>query len=297
MQLKILVADTDAAYRRVLAHRLEALGHSVFEAGDGAAAREAVHSSAPRLVFADADLAEPSVIQLAEQIKLDSPDTLTVVTTPAGRERTAMEALRAGAVNFLPKPADPAEVEALTARYAEMLEAHDEQRRIPGWVTALHMTLELPSDPGCSARVADFLLRDLPAARPDLDLTGLTLGLQEMIQNAIEHGNLGITYEEKSRALEGGRFADLVEERLRDPGRAGRRVFVELRCDRSGLECVIRDEGEGFDWRRLPDPLSGEGLLETHGRGIYLTRFSFDAVEYNEIGNQVRLVKAFPAAG
>jgi hypothetical protein len=51
------------------------------------------------------------------------------------------------------------------------------------------------------------------------------------------------------------------------------------------------DEGDGFDWRNLPDTTEGEALRAPHGRGIPLSRLYFNAVAYQEPGNVVRLVK------
>jgi anti-sigma regulatory factor (Ser/Thr protein kinase) len=56
------------------------------------------------------------------------------------------------------------------------------------------------------------------------------------------------------------------------------------------FEITIRDEGGGFDWRKLP-AVAPENLLAFNGRGIFLTKIYFDEVSYNELGNEVTLRK------
>jgi len=120
----------------------------------------------------------------------------------------------------------------------------------------------------------------------------IILGLSEVINNAIEHGNLGITFAEKSDALKASRFYPLAIERShREPYRdrvvtIRSRVFPNLRR----IEYFVADQGNGFDWRSLPDPKDKSNLLNRNGRGIMMARYAFDELIYNETGNEVTLV-------
>jgi serine/threonine-protein kinase RsbW len=56
----------------------------------------------------------------------------------------------------------------------------------------------------------------------------------------------------------------------------------------------IADEGEGFDFENLPDPLAPENLMRTSGRGIFLIRSFMDEFEMRHLepgGTEVTLVK------
>ena len=59
-----------------------------------------------------------------------------------------------------------------------------------------------------------------------------------------------------------------------------RRVTLEIDLDRDGLDISVRDEGQGFDPRRLPDPLAPENLYRTSGRGVLLIKALMDAVAF-----------------
>jgi anti-sigma regulatory factor (Ser/Thr protein kinase) len=108
----------------------------------------------------------------------------------------------------------------------------------------------------------------------------------------MEHGNLGITFEEKSDALKASRFYPLAIERShKDPYKdrvvtIRSRVFPTLRR----IEYFVADQGSGFDWRSLPDPKDKDNLLNRNGRGIMMARYAFDEMIYNETGNEVTLV-------
>ncbi len=117
----------------------------------------------------------------------------------------------------------------------------------------------------------------------------LHLALDEMLINAIEHGNCGISYEEKSAWLEAGHgITELIAERCRDREICRRRVTVEYQITPLSSRFRIADEGEGFDWRASRDPAAAENLLKAHGRGILMTRVYTDSLTYNEKGNEAR---------
>ncbi len=58
----------------------------------------------------------------------------------------------------------------------------------------------------------------------------------------------------------------------------------------SKITITVTDEGEGFVPDEVPDPLAEENLLKTSGRGVYLMKEYADEVEYNDKGNQLKLV-------
>jgi serine/threonine-protein kinase RsbW len=76
-----------------------------------------------------------------------------------------------------------------------------------------------------------------------------------------------------------------------------KRVCVVCRCDLDGgVSITIRDQGQGFDSRAVPDPTAPENQMSAHGRGIYLMRAAMDEVRFDEGGVVVRMHKK-PNAG
>lgn len=114
------------------------------------------------------------------------------------------------------------------------------------------------------------------------------VALIELLVNAVEHGNCGITYEEKSAYLAGhDNSLDLIRERIRDPAVGARRVYLSYRIAPEETVVTIRDEGAGFDWRAYRVATGEEGLDEMHGRGILMAQAYIDDLSYNDAGNEV----------
>lgn len=75
---------------------------------------------------------------------------------------------------------------------------------------------------------------------------------------------------------------------------ARKKVHLEIATDQDRLTVTVTDEGEGFDLDSLPDPLSGENILQQSGRGILLIRAFVDEFRVRRLapkGTEVRLVK------
>ena len=116
--------------------------------------------------------------------------------------------------------------------------------------------------------------------------------------NAYFHGNLEI--DSKLRDVDSNAFHELAKQRCLEEKYRERRIHVHVRVDADQISVTIRDDGRGFDQSRLPDPTKNEYLDRAHGRGLLLMRAFADTVRYNDVGNEVTMVKrreAAPCAG
>jgi len=123
----------------------------------------------------------------------------------------------------------------------------------------------------------------------------LKLCIRELIINAMEHGNLGITFEEKSESLINGTYIQILMDRQKSLLNSKKRIKVESSLTPERMEVVITDEGDGFDHekmlaRSMNDDTNG---ILGHGRGIAMSKIFLDSIVYNEKGNSVRFVKKF----
>ena len=82
----------------------------------------------------------------------------------------------------------------------------------------------------------------------------------EMITNAILHGNCGDK---------------------------GKRVIVFYVVNRNAAAISVIDEGVGYDYTCIPDPILPENRMKDHGRGLYLIHHYLDEVELNSKGNRI----------
>ena len=127
------------------------------------------------------------------------------------------------------------------------------------------------------------------------DLEKIRLGLAELLTNSIEHGNLGITYQEKNDATEQGSFHKLIENRLSQERIKHLNTNVKLSLTNDKLEFIVTDSGNGFDYHKLENMdneiISIEDILKLHGRGIRMAKMYYDSIEYSGKGNVVTLIK------
>ena len=132
--------------------------------------------------------------------------------------------------------------------------------------------------------LAQFIAESCP--KPRLIVVGLT----EMFLNAIEHGNLGIDFEEKSKIQEQENWMEEIDRRLNLPENIHK--FVEVDYTRTKEEIIIkvRDQGNGFDYRSY-EHFDFKEKASLHGRGILLAKsLIFKSVEYSENGSEVTCV-------
>ncbi|MCE9597266.1 MAG: ATP-binding protein, partial [Spirochaetia bacterium] len=139
------------------------------------------------------------------------------------------------------------------------------------------------------------LTAGLESRVPEEEHMLVRLALREMMINAIEHGNLGITFAEKTAATQNNTLADLIQERLQNPHYATRKLHVKIDSDESRVQFTLRDEGEGFDHRAMVERARSANETDAlyHGRGLRFALSFFNSVEYNERGNEVRLTRIF----
>ena len=130
-------------------------------------------------------------------------------------------------------------------------------------------------------RLAALLAETCP--NPSKTMTGLA----ELMINAVEHGNLGITYSEKSRLYADGRWVEEIEARLQRPEYVDKFAKIVLQRTPGYITFTIEDQGKGFNPEAYLE-LSADRAFDTHGRGIAMARmFSFKSIEYLGNGNVV----------
>lgn len=106
----ILVVDDDAAVRRVFAETLEAAGYVVLGATGAVEARRLVETEEPALAVVDLVLCDGDGISLLGELRAAWPAMPGIVVTAYVEPRSIVEAMRRGAVDYLPKPVDPDEL-------------------------------------------------------------------------------------------------------------------------------------------------------------------------------------------
>jgi two-component system response regulator RegA len=116
----LLLLDDDAPLRTRLGRALESRGFEPVLVGSVAEAVEAVKARPPAYAVLDLRLDDGNGLQVVETIQKARPDARVVMLTGYGNIATAVPAVKAGADDYLPKPADADDVlRALLARKDE----------------------------------------------------------------------------------------------------------------------------------------------------------------------------------
>src|SRR5437867_5072729 len=102
--MKILVADDDAVLRNELAGLLREDGHDVVGASDGGEALRLVERESFDAAFLDLKMPKASGLEVLHRLRVARPETAVVVITGQGTIDAAVEATKAGAVDFVEKP-------------------------------------------------------------------------------------------------------------------------------------------------------------------------------------------------
>ncbi|TRW15064.1 ActR/PrrA/RegA family redox response regulator transcription factor [Glacieibacterium frigidum] len=110
MTNQLLLVDDDAPFRQRLQVTLERKGYTVHGAGSLAEARTLVAQVTPTHAVVDMRLGDGNGLDLVDELRGVSPEMRIVVLTGYGNLATAVAAVKAGAVDYLAKPADPDEI-------------------------------------------------------------------------------------------------------------------------------------------------------------------------------------------
>ena len=119
MAAKILIVDDEAKMRRVLQLYLEEHSYAVTQAENGEAALEKISSYHPDLVICDIRMPRLNGIELLRRSKEISKDLPIIIMTAYGEVKTAVEAMKLGAENYVTKPLDMEELRILVGRAIE----------------------------------------------------------------------------------------------------------------------------------------------------------------------------------
>ncbi|MBF0180620.1 MAG: response regulator [Magnetococcales bacterium] len=216
-------------------------------------------------------------------------DILTEIPVIFQTARTSAEEIAAGidagAYYYLTKPVDQNQLLAIvrsaieTSRFRRRLR-HRLTSTLAGMtlITGLRLELRTMDEAGTVAAL-------LASAFPEPEAS--SLGILELLYNAIEHGNLGLTYEDKGRLFLENRWEEEIAHRLGLPEYRERKASVELTRTPEELRLVITDQGNGFDWQTYLD-IDPHRVTHAHGRGIAIANHtSFDTLRYVGRGNRV----------
>ena len=115
----ILVVDDDPDIREVLRDRLESLGYRVLAADSGQEGLELLERQSPQLVLLDVEMPDRNGLEVLREIRKREHDTIVVMITAYGTIERAVQAMKEGAYDFIPKPFEPDHIALIVAKALE----------------------------------------------------------------------------------------------------------------------------------------------------------------------------------
>lgn len=288
----VLIVD-DSATDRVFAGGLLSQNDDmqVEYAVDGGDALVKMELHIPDIVITDLDMPSINGLELVQVIRKAYPVIPIILMTARGSEEIAVKALQAGASSYVPKRQLNHQ---LTETVKQVLQAAQLDRahlRLMRRLERQEVAFVLENDMELISSMVQYL-QDISFALgicDESDRLRFGVALQEALSNASLHGNLELS----SDLREGDHrlYYDTAKQRACMPPWSERRIRVIGQFTPDHAEIKIKDDGAGFDPDSLQDPVDPTNLERPSGRGLLLMHSFLDVVQYNDVGNEVTLIK------
>jgi two-component system sensor histidine kinase/response regulator len=278
----IIVIDDDETMRRACQAALRRAGYEVETYPDGPSGLKRTEEVRPSVLIVDLKMPGMSGMEVIEQLKKMDVDTVVVVITGFATVGTAVDAMKAGAYDFIPKPFTAEELRAIIARAVERYRLSTEAKRLRkekeaqarSFITFVSHQLQSPL--GAVRQYLDVLLHqmggDVPAQhhqwidRSSKKITGMLQIIADWLTlSKVEGGQL-------ATERESVRWQELVAEALDGFATSAQEKRVTL-----------QDEVPAS----LPPVIGDQAALR-----MLLSNLLANAVTYNRPGGQVKVAAA-----
>lgn len=289
-KIKVLAVDDEEMNIDVLEEHLKEAGYHVIIARDGVEAMGVLDTHPDvGIIVLDRMMPRMDGMEVIRLVKQDDrlKDIPIIMQTAAASSAQILEGLEANVYYYLTKPYSIFKLVSIvrSALHNTLDQAQlrsdvrtDAAGDLPLSPTRVHTRFKTLAD-------ARSLARDIAKRCPNPEK--IVLGLNELLINAIEHGNLGITYAEKKLLVVANKWETEINERLTKD--EYKEKFATLICETNDnhITITIIDQGKGFNWQTYLDIIPAR-MSEPHGRGLMKARQAFDdRIQFNADGNEV----------
>ena len=293
----LLVVDDSLVDRRLVCEFLRKESEwTVEDAANGVEALARMKDAVPDLILTDLTMPVMDGLELVTAMRKHHPGVPVILMTAYGSETLAIEALERGAASYVPKSQLADKLLDTVEEVLAMARADRSHEQLINCLDRTEFTFLLENDAALIDPLVD-LVQQMVGGMEFCDFTGrlrIGVALKEALLNALFHGSLEISLEQMQKVqdkLLDDTDVSLVEQRRSQPPYRDRKVFVDVKLSAEEARFVVRDEGPGFDVASVPDPSDPVALEAERGRGLSLMRTFMDEVTYNDVGNEVTMIK------
>ncbi len=292
LQPHILVVDDNRTVLHMLSSLLEKENYLITRASNGREAMDILlaHEKPIDVILLDRLMPVMDGMEVINAVQMDEglKNIPIIMQTAADKPEEISEGIKAGVFYYLTKPIERKMLLSVVSAAVKQVEQH---RQLRSEMLRHHMSFGLIDVVKCTFKNLDeaenlssFLANCFPD--PERALSGIS----ELLINAVEHGNLGISYDQKTELLEENSWRTTITEMLAAPEHVDKQVVVIFEKKNNTCYLQITDQGDGFNWKQFLE-FDPSRASHNHGRGIAMANMiAFDKVVYNEKGNQVTAV-------
>lgn len=282
----LLLVDDDVTFSNVIKSSLEKEGYMVHAAHH---ARDAMrflneHYREVEVMLLDWSMPDISGIELLRTMKRNKSyeDIQVIMQTVMASSENIQQGIEAGAFFYLVKPVKK-ELLISTIRAAivdferkkELLKKLAESERALRYLNEGTFRFQTVAE---GDNLAVRIANECPNPQE-------AIYISELLANAVEHGNAGLTYDEKTQLISKNQLAAEVERRLALPENRNKYVQVTLKRTDEAFSVRVQDMGKGFDFQKFLQ-FDDSRVFDNHGRGIAILNALFP-VQFLENGSKV----------
>jgi DNA-binding response OmpR family regulator len=288
MMHTILLVDDDPLFIKLISPILSKEGYALLTAPDAEDAQLILnkHANVISVVLLDWEMPGMNGIDLLKWIRQQGEfeDIQVIMQTGRDNPEHIKEGIDAGAYFYLTKPVKK---EVLLSTINAAIIDHIHQKELLDKLKLSENSFRLLEEGVFKYRTVsegDFLAIRIANVCP---VPEEAMFISELLSNAVEHGNLGITYDEKTILIEAGKLKEELERREKMPAYKERFVLVSVKKENDTFRVLIEDQGEGFDFQKYLQ-FDDTRIFDNHGRGIAISN-SYLNMKYLGKGNKVEV--------
>ncbi|MFV2059370.1 MAG: response regulator [Gammaproteobacteria bacterium] len=291
----ILIIDDEPFNIDILKVHLTDEGYTILTAENGQLGLNILNNNKKTIdvILLDRKMPIMNGMEFLEIIKKDSSinNIPIIMQTAATSDSEVIEGINAGAYYYLTKPF---QAEIMLSIVKAAISDYSRHKEISSSSLAYDLICDMVNEIECHFKTlqeADILSRMIANLYPTP--VKVIMGITELLINSVEHGNLGISYAEKTKLVTEGSWNDEVNNRLLQKQYQKKYTSVKFLHCGSGIKLIIKDQGDGFDFKKYlkVDP---SRAFDPHGRGIAISAMiSFDEIKFIGSGNEVHCFSNF----
>lgn len=297
---QILVVDDSISMVDGLVKILQVSDYDADPAYNGQDALRKLSVKEYDLILCDIEMPGLTGLDLLKHVRQDLDEIPFILMTGFLEQEYFIRAIQLGATDFIRKPIDTEHLlNTIQLQINKKTEDSDVQKAITKFDTAEISFVINPM----MFREVDFTKAFTIFFRNNLNLNTtmineLLLCTEEILYNALIHGTLKLNM--KERTLNHNQYKEVIQEKLKNPDIAAKRIHIKLSVDLKSKTLVftVEDEGDGFDYQYWLDKINNsQGIqLDEYGRGISIVYHLTDKLTFEKGGRRISIEKKFEHA-